>query len=195
MKPQPQCLLAYITYQRGAGDELDGLLSAIASRLSKAGHTLAGSIKHSVPRPDRCRCDMLLENLHTKEFVPISQDRGPEARGCALDSSALESLVGSTMTGLEIGATCLIINRFGKLEAAGRGFRPAIEFAVCRQVPCLIGVEYGNLPAWRAFAGPLGEELPCQEDRVWEWCTGALLGRDTLPDSTLNKSEHQPHMH
>jgi len=174
MTIEPRPLLAAVSYRRGAGNMIDTLLGTIASRLVKAGHGVAGAIKHETQRPDRHRCDMVLENLHTGEFVPISQDLGAEARGCMLDSYALESVVGSTLAKLESGAEFLVINRFGKQEVDGRGFRPAVEFAACHQVPCLIGLEQENLMAWRAFAGVLGEELPCNEDLVWNWCLDAL---------------------
>ncbi len=178
MTTKRRLLLASIAYRQGTGDALDGLLNAIASRLQQSEHAIAGAIKHSVLRPERCRCDMILENLHTGEFIPISQDRGAEARGCVLDASALEGVVGSTLSGLEDGARFLVVNRFGKQEVDGRGFRPAIEFAACHRVPCLVGVEQDNLSMWRAFAGDLHEELPSNLERVWDWCLGALSQGD-----------------
>ncbi len=165
--------LAAISYRPGNGNALDAVMSTIASRLLNNGYRVAGAVKQNTHRPGRRRCDMKLEILHSGETISISEDRGPEARGCSLDTGALESAVGMTITGLERGADILIVNRFGKLEANGRGFRPAIEFAVGHDLPCLVGVSHEYIGAWQEFIGAVGDVLPVQVDDVWQWWLGA----------------------
>ncbi|MGH1418888.1 MAG: DUF2478 domain-containing protein [Hyphomicrobiaceae bacterium] len=166
-------LLAAISYQPGNGNALDVVMSTIASRLSENGYRVAGAVKHNTHRLDRRRCDMQLEILSSGETISISEDRGPEARGCSLDTGALESAVGMTIAGLERGADILVVNRFGKLEANGRGFRPAIEFAVGHDLPCLVGVSHEHMDAWQEFTGSVGQELSVHVDDVWQWCLSA----------------------
>ncbi len=52
----------------------------------------------------------------------------------------------------------LIINRFGKTEAAGGGVRPLIVDAVDHGVPLLIAVPLRNVISWHAFIGDLAVE-------------------------------------
>ncbi|MEX5726690.1 hypothetical protein Ga0609869_000043 [Rhodovulum iodosum] len=49
---------------------------------------------------------------------------------CRLDPAALETAVGLVAAGLSSGADLLIVNKFGKHEAAGRGFRYVVAEAV-----------------------------------------------------------------
>ena len=66
----------------------------------------------------------------------ISQDRGKWARGCRLDAGSLELAVAQVASALDVGADLMIINKFGKHEAEGRGFR-----AVARPVPAMPPVQ------------------------------------------------------
>lgn len=117
---------------------------------------------------------MVLEDLSTGQIVAISEDRGPEARGCRLDPAALERLFGAAAAGLDAGADLLVVNRFGKREAEGRGFRGAIEAAVTTGVPVLVAVSAANLDCWNAFTGALDERLEPNVVAAIRWCRGAL---------------------
>lgn len=145
--------LIAISYGEGEGERANLAISEIVRSLRRRRVTLAGVLPISVPRPDRCRCDIELEDLTTGRRVSISEDRGPEARGCKLDMRGLEEAVGLALEAVEKGADALIINRFGKAEAEGRGFRAAIAAAVERGIPVLVAVGETNVGAWQAFAG------------------------------------------
>jgi nucleoside-triphosphatase THEP1 len=132
-QPAPLGAIVYGAEQAAA----DAVLTSVARVLAGLGTRLAGAVQHNPSRPDRCRCDMVLEDLATGEIIAISEDRGPEARGCRLNPAALEQLVGAAAASLERGADLLIVNRFGKREAEGRGFRAIIETAVTSGVPVL----------------------------------------------------------
>ncbi|NJL50383.1 MAG: DUF2478 domain-containing protein [Blastochloris sp.] len=152
--PKPITALIYTD-----SDAADGLLREVASRLMEAGHALAGLVQHNRPRPGRSRCDMVLEELGSGQLLPISQDRGPHARGCALDLSqllcALEIVRGAIADGPEL----VILNKFGKTESEGGGFRPLIAEVIELQMPLLIAVPWRNIESWRIFAGDLSAEI------------------------------------
>lgn len=171
--------LAAILYEPGEGQTVDDLLANIAGQLAKQNVRLAGTIQRAAPRPDRCACDMIMIDLGSGDEIPISEDRGPDARGCRLDVRALETLVGSTAAALERGADLLIINKFGKREAEGAGFRQVIAAAASEGIPVLVAVNRDNAPAWRAFAGDLGVELVPEEAALQAWCE-ATLERDEI---------------
>ena len=64
-----------------------------ARRLRATGLRLSGTVQTDVPRADRSLCDMELTVLPDGPVFRINQDRGEAARGCRLDSSALEEAV------------------------------------------------------------------------------------------------------
>lgn len=135
------------------GQHVDDLMRAIADRLRADGLRLAGAVQINQTRPWRPKCDMTLVDLSSGREVRISEDRGPEARGCRLDVAALDQAMVMTADGLAAGADLLIVNKFGKMEAAGRGFGPLIGEAIADGVPVLIAVPEANVAAWDAFAG------------------------------------------
>lgn len=162
--------LAALVYEEGDGARVDEFLAGLARELRLRGVRLAGAIQHNTNGGDRCRCDMTLEDLSSGRLIDISERRGPEARGCRLDSFALEDAAGTVMASLESRPDLLILNRFGKREADGHGFRGAIEFALAINAPVLIAVSRASLPAWTAFAENIGEVLPFDDAAVLRWC-------------------------
>jgi nucleoside-triphosphatase THEP1 len=165
--------LAAMVYSASQGGHADAILSSAARQLRAEGLRLAGAVQDNKHRADRCRCDMTLEDLATKKHVQISVDQGPESTSCSLDSSALEEIVGLVCASLESGADLLIVNKFGKREAEGRGFRQALEFALNDGVPALVAVNEHQLADWAEFTGGLDERLSLDESAISDWCRSA----------------------
>lgn len=172
--------LAVIVYDEGEGSRVDDVLEEVARSLRRAGNRLAGAVQHNTEAGDRCRCDMTLEDLATGRRIDISEKRGPEARGCRLDSFALEDMVGRVTASLSMDAQLLIVNRFGKREAAGHGFRSAIESAIEMGLPVLSAVSRANLPAWAGFTASMDERLPVDIAAVLAWCERNLRHAERL---------------
>jgi len=120
------------------------------------------------------KCDMDLRVLPDGPTVCISEDRGELARGCILDSGALEQTVFEVERRLD-GADNLIVNKVGKREAEGKGLAPVIAEAQHRDMPVLVGVNGLNLAAFLAFAGKDIEGLATCPDLVTEWCRSAIV--------------------
>ena len=173
--------LAYVSIP-GRG-ETDRFLADITAALETAGLRLAGTVQTNTERADRAKCDMDLRVLPDGPTVRISEDRGALARGCMLDSAALEQTVVEVQRRLA-GADCLIVNKFGKREAEGRGLVPVIAEALERGLPVLVGVNGLNLPEFDAFAGGLAQALPAKQDIVTDWVLAALSRATTDADAT-----------
>ena len=95
---------------------------------------------------------MALEDLASGDIIRISEDRGALARGCRLDHDGLAracALVLSNMKHCDL----VLLNKFGKTEAEGGGFRCIISDALALEIPVVIGVPRRNLASWREFAG------------------------------------------
>lgn len=118
----------------------------------------AGFIQHDVVRPGRSRCDMVLRDIASGLEMPISLDRGPGARGCRLDEAELVRAAMVAIDGLGSRPDVLLLNKFGKSEVEGRGFRPLIASAVEAGIPVIVPVAWRNIESWRQFAGDLAVE-------------------------------------
>ena len=148
----------------------DLLLARVAATLQAEGVPLAGVVQvNEVFDPAR-PCHMDLHVLTGGSVIRISQDLGALSKGCRLDPSGLEQAVGLVIQALEGGPRLLILNKFGKQEADGRGFRPVIGQAIAAGVPVLTAVSQTNLEAFERFSEGLGEALPMDLEKILGWC-------------------------
>lgn len=159
--------LAY-TMAPGRGDT-DLVLLKLARLLAARGLRCCGTVQINSERGDAGPCDMDIRVLPDGPVLRISQDLGRASRGCRLDPGALETAVGLVSASLDEGADVLIVNKFGKHEAEGRGFRSVIAEALSRGIPVLVGVNTLNLPAFLEFSQGLGTGLPCESIVIADW--------------------------
>lgn len=125
VRPLP---LGVVVYE--VGHEAGNILAWAADDLAASGYRLGGVVQSSVHRPGRRKCDMYLRDLSSGEEILISFDRGNGARGCRLDPAAFARAGLWGERALVEGVDLLILNKFGKQEAQGRGFRPLIADAL-----------------------------------------------------------------
>lgn len=164
--------IAYVSLQgRGRTDQL---IAEVADKLTAKGLRLAGTVQSNHERPNRKKCDMDLRVLPDGPVVRISEDRGDLARGCILDSGALEQTVHEVERRLD-GAEVLIVNKFGKREAEGKGLAPVIAEALHRGLPVLVGVNGLNLAALLSFAEEDIQGLPTNAEAVADWCLAGVV--------------------
>ncbi len=169
-------LFAAIRYNRH-DDAVDALLEEMARAFEAQGARVAGFVQRETDTGADCCPTTHLEDLATGERHLISQPLGNGSKGCRLDPRALAGLCGLLDAALARGADILVLNRFGKGEAEGHGFRVAIERALLDGVPVLTAVQDAYLPAWRDFAGELGTTLAPAAAEVEAWGRAALAGR------------------
>ena len=159
--------LAYVTTtDRGATDRL---LSAVADRLLEKGVKLSGVAQTNTECADNTKCDMDLRVLPNGATIRISQSLGTHSRGCRLDPAALEQAVGYVTASLNDSPQLLIINKFGKHEADGRGFRPVIGEALALDIPVLVGVNGLNEEKFQDFTDDSAQALEPDLDAVLAW--------------------------
>ena len=159
--------LAY-TMAPGRGDT-DLMLERLAADLAARGVKCCGIVQINTECPGSGPCDMDVRVLPDGPVLRISQDLGPQSRGCRLDPAALETAVGLVAARLSRGADLLIINKFGKHEAEGRGFRDVIAQSVAMGVPVLVGLNALNQAAFEAFAGGMAVRLPSDPEALGKW--------------------------
>lgn len=161
-------MLAYVT--GGGRGAADLLLWDVAARLRAMGWPLAGAVQANIEVDPARPCDMELHVLDGREVVRISQNLGPLSKGCRLDAAGLEQVVGLVERALLGAPRLLIINKFGKQEIDGRGFRPLIGQAMASGIAVLTSVNVGNLAGFESFAQDMASPLPADMDAVLKWC-------------------------
>jgi hypothetical protein len=129
--------------------------------LRQRGMPLAGVIElDPADGADLDRKDVLFKNLATGEVTAIAE----------LDIALVNEVALAVTESLHADASrLLIIDTFGKIEAAGGGMRRAIREAIDLCIPVLVGVPPENLGRWRRFAGALAVELPAEPSAIAKW--------------------------
>ncbi|MGP9791275.1 DUF2478 domain-containing protein [Roseinatronobacter sp. NSM] len=161
-------MLGYISAPgRGVTDRV---LAELAGGLGAAGWSLAGVVQTNRETTQDRPCDMDLHIIGQAHQVRISQNLGPHANGCRLDAHGLETAVGLVAAALHRNPALLILNKFGKAEAEGRGFRSIIGQALAQGIPVLTAVRPPNLDAFLTFADGMADPLPAKLDALQVWC-------------------------
>ena len=159
--------LAYIMSSSRGGT--DPLLAEVAMHLKQRGLRMCGTVQVNTERDGSRHCDMDLLVLPDGPSFRISQNRGNWARGCRLDAGSLETAVEHVTRSVDCGADLMIINKFGKHEAEGRGFRSVIAAALEYDMPVLVGLNALNREAFDKFSGGLATELVPEVCTILDW--------------------------
>lgn len=171
---------------------VDLLLAEAVERLEAHGVALAGTVQTNGHRADRALYDMDLRLLPDGPVVRISVDRGPEARGCRLDAGVLEQSALWVSAALE-KADILVVNKFGKQEAEGKGLSGVIADALARGLPVLVGVNGLNLPAFLEFTDGMATSLAPDAVAIVDWCLGAhgdQVGKPRVMSPSMDSATH-----
>jgi hypothetical protein len=163
--------IAY-TMSPSKGDT-DQVLAALAARLESRGLHTCGVVQINTDAPDCVHpCDMDVQVLPDGPVIRISQSLGREAKGCRLNPEALEGAVAQVINRLDDNVDVLILNKFGKHEVDGRGFRDIIGEALSRDIPIITGVNALNLDAFLEFSGDYATQVAPNVDALSNWLYG-----------------------
>jgi nucleoside-triphosphatase THEP1 len=152
----------------------DALIAQCAADLVASGYRLGGVVQSNAHRRGRRRCDMYVKELLGGDEIKISLDRGNEARGCRLDPDAFARIDAWVRRAVLERVDLLIINKFGREEAHGRGLRPVIAEALIAEIPLLIGVSTPNLRDFLTFVGDSTTRLKPDIEAITAWCRNAI---------------------
>jgi len=170
-----ECDFAAIAY--GMGDDPDGLLLRFAEDLRGSGHRVAGVVQHRVRGPGHSNLGAVM--LPGVQVVKLGYHSGNGTNGCHIDSKRLATIASAIDAAIEEGSDLVIINRFGKLEAAGRGLIRLIERAAEADIPVITAVPVYLFAAWVKYSSGMTVRLPCRRaaiDTWWQSVAGAANG-------------------
>lgn len=159
----------------------DEILSALGYALRDMGVGVKGLVQRNTFRRDRHKCDMELEELGSGATFQLSEDRGRHAGGCRLDREAI--LSAAELIGLSLKDSCefLIINKFGRSEAEGRGLREVIAKAAELEIATIVGVPRRNIEVWHRFAEGLFDQCHINETPFLISWIKERTGREVSP--------------
>lgn len=164
----------------GEPGQVDFMLSTLADRLDHSGYTPVGAVQHDTNRIGRTHCEMAIRILGTDLYYPISSDLGPLSRGCRLDSAALEQAAHDveallrSLSGQTQFPHLLIINKFSKSEAKGKGFLPAIILAIELGIPVLCGIGRLCLSEFSDFADGYADLIEPRSSDIEQWAANSM---------------------
>ena len=166
-------MLGVLTLPPGAPDDAaDRLLEALADRLRAEGVALAGAVQDACRAANGCRTEMRVRLLDPGGgTVVISQALGTAASGCRLDPGALEQAAQRLLEALP-AARLVLLSKFSRQEAAGRGFRPVVAEALGQGLPVLLAVSADVAEDFARFADGMAEAVPA--DAAEDWCRRAV---------------------
>ena len=151
------------------------IFSTLAKRCRELGLSISGVLQSPLLEGRDHRCDVILEDLASGHRTELFENRGPGARGCRLDTAALADIAARIEGSLEYAPNLLILNKYGKVECEGGGFRDLVANAIDREIVVVIGVPQRNLELWREFAGDLSVEISGDGAALQEWISDRLL--------------------
>ncbi len=179
--------LAAIVYE--AGFHIDDFLSGVAHALRADGVKLDGALQENAPGDDGRCAAMTLVDLTSQGRFLISQDLGSQAEGCRLDARGIAEIGARLDRTLDRGVELVILNRFGKAEAEGGGFRSAFVRAIDAGIPALTAVRAPYTEAWSQFHEHMATDLPADMDAVLAWCRESVLRLRTMRQSELSATD------
>ena len=167
---------AMILALQGADREkIQSLLIEAADGLRASGVRVLGVVEH-LP-PGGAHEDVLLLDLVSGETHNLHQNLGPGAAGCSLDpaglaaaSAGVERAIAARLDeGGDLSDTVVILSKFGRQEAEGRGLTSAFHAAVAAEINVLTSVSPTVRDQWDGFVGDLARIAPASLRDVEEW--------------------------
>ncbi len=167
-----------LAVQGGDREEIQHLLIAAAERLKAAGVRVLGVVEDMAPGVSHH--DIMLLDLATGDTHRLHQDLGPGAAGCSLDPEGLAAACAGVETAIaarsaEGGAaadTVVILSKFGRQEAEGRGLTSAFYAAVAAEFSVLTSVSPSVSGEWGDFVGDMARVVPAHLSEVEAWWSG-----------------------
>ncbi|WP_422054891.1 DUF2478 domain-containing protein [Shimia sp.] len=159
--------IAY-TMAHGRG-ELDLLLSDLAERLDARGLKTRGIVQTNTECGSYHGCDMDVRVLPAGPTIRISQNLGKEAQGCRLDPDAMASAVSAVGQSMQADFDVFLLNKFGKQEAEGRGFRDLLADALEKDATVIAGTNPLNAEVFEEFSGGMATNVPADIESLLAW--------------------------
>jgi hypothetical protein len=157
-----------VALQGATSPVIQGLLRGFATRLAASGLRVAGVVETADDSSNPCR-SMALRNLDDGRMFSISQDLGPGSQACSLHPEGLALACAAVQDSIAGGADVVILSKFGKQEAIGRGLSDAFGAAMMAGLPIITAVSPAMMNDWQNFAGEFAECVRAEVAQRASW--------------------------
>lgn len=147
---------------------VQSLMQNFAEELIQSGARVGGVTQTRIADSSG-RSRIVLRDVVTGAFYPISQDLGPGSVACNLDSGELALACAAIEHAARGGAQLIVISKFSKQEAGRGGLCDAFRAAMTARVPVIAAVSPHYREEWRAFAGALAEDVVPERQALAAW--------------------------
>jgi hypothetical protein len=145
------------------------LLHAAVARWRGAGLRVVGLVEEAHGLPERTCSAGFLRDIASGRRYAIYLATPPRETSCHIDAAGAQR-AGAAVIPQVPASDLVVLSKFGKLEAAGGGLRPAFEAAVAAGKPVVTAVSSLHRAAWRTFA-PEAAALPATLVALEDWWT------------------------
>jgi nucleoside-triphosphatase THEP1 len=164
-------------------DRPDLVLRDFAKRLAGDGHRVCGLIQLRDRSIDATHGRVMVLDGREMQVVEVARkdDIVGDSR-CRLDGDWLDRMGSQVKAAVRRGVDAVIVNRFGPLEIAGRGFRDAIVAASETETPLIIAVPEFEFERWTRFSNGMTIRLDCRLEPLLEWWRAVSSRGSQMPD-------------
>jgi molybdate transport system ATP-binding protein len=150
-------------------DDVDALLADFANDRLRRGERIGGIVQINLKDESGRPSGMHALDLMSGRRISICQPLGSGAMACKLDPGGLAEAAFAVTRAITENVDLIVINKFSKQEAAGRGLRSELAEAIVAGVPVLTAVPEKCLGAWTEFTGDRGTMLLCARYVIGGW--------------------------
>jgi molybdate transport system ATP-binding protein len=140
-------------------DDVDALLADFANDLLRAGERVGGIVQRNFKDDSGRRIGMEVIDLMTGREIGICQTLGSGSLACKLDASGLAESSLAIGNAIANDVDLIVVNKFSKQEASGRGLRSEVADAIMAGHAVLTAVPEKCVEAWKEFTGDRGTTL------------------------------------
>lgn len=165
-------IAAIVHTENGLADEL---LADFAFTLHKNGWRVRGLVQQSQSGLDKKAT--VLVDLDKGTCFPLFQNLGTGAGSCSIDQSSMAAASIVLRNALDEKPDLVIVNRFGAMEAEGKGFADEMLALMSEEIPLLTVVRESWSFDWRCFIGGAGTQLEPSLNALEAWFSGVQANR------------------
>lgn len=168
--------------------DMDALLLSLARELQSRGLRVRGlcmTYPDAVEGQPDCACSMVLVDLANGDEYRVSQPMGRDSKACRGDPQGFARASQVLRRALQEQPDLVICNRFGEMEADGRGFSAELLELLAEGVPLLTAVNPRYEAAWQRFTGGAAV-LPPRRDVIDAWLASVGLGEGRSASASVS---------
>ena len=145
----------------------DDLLAEFVFGLRRDGWRVQGLVQQE--KGGHGKSATVLVDLESEKCYPLFKNLGSGSDSCSLDHTSVAAASIALRQALDQRPDLAVANRFGALEAGGRGLVAEILDLISNGIPLITIVSNDYLVDWRAFTGHAGVELPPEMEALQNW--------------------------